>query len=242
MNRFKIQILLIVAFVASSCSALIYEPMTYESDGMYAAHDKDEIIKNQSVVWYFEYEEPSYTLYRYDWWGYRPMYGHPRHFGRYSHRYRWGYPFYYSTYSFGWNYPYYNSWEYGWDDPFYTYYDPFYGSTAFYSSPFWYSSCFYYDWFYFGHAHAPQPGGGSSSKSQSIVRKADAYNSPSSRSESRNADGSTVGRSSSSESYYNRNSSTRSSGYTTPTRVTTPSTPSSSGGSTQSIQRNSIGR
>ncbi|MFI3306043.1 MAG: hypothetical protein R3Y68_05980 [Rikenellaceae bacterium] len=250
MNRIQTYLLVAATLLLGSCSQLVYDATSFDSDGMYVTHNRDEITKNQSAQYerraeqqseYIEYVVP-YDIYRYDWWGYRPFYSTPHHHRRHRYGYHYMHPFYspYGYGSFGFTY------NYLWDDPFY--YDPyFYGYSGSYYSPFWYSSCFYHDWFYFGQIHAPRPGivGGKSVK-RTIVRSAAPSTAQSSGSYTkRNADGSTVGRSSSSS--YNRGSTRSYSvpSYSVPSSSGSSGTyrsPSSGGSSGGSSRTNSIGR
>ncbi|MFI3258839.1 MAG: hypothetical protein R3Y16_01950 [Rikenellaceae bacterium] len=185
---------------------------------------------------------PKYISAIYGVWnayGYRDYswsYGYPH----WNHYWTWGYP-YNSWMSWNYSFGYYNPW---WGD--YPYYfvpgvGYIYGNDYLYygfgySS--WYSP-FHRPIFYMGGIG----GGGVSSKRSLIVRQASAYQSPSS-SIYRNADGSTVGRSSvynptgsQSQSTYNRSTT-----YNSTTTYSSPSRTTSTPASTTPVKTNSIGR
>ncbi len=192
-----------------------YDPAKYDA---YINSDGEVIVEPKYVSsMYGTWGDPYYTPYAW-------TYGYPR-WGYYS---AWGYP----RYSW-WDYNYNFGWGYGWG----------WGYSPYYYGSWWGGYPYYgYNWY---RPIAPRPpyggGGGGYRPSQSIVKRPNITNSPSSSIGQRRVDGSTVGRSSSSS--YNRGGTTRSTqSYSTPTRTPSMSSPSMSRPSTPSRSTNSIGR
>ncbi len=193
-----------------------YDPSQYDA---YINSNGEVVVESKYVnsmygTWGNPYYTPYAWTYGYPSWGYYSTWGYPRYsWWDYNYNFGWGF-------GWGWGYSpyYYGSWWGGY---------PYYG----------------YNWY---RPSAPRPphggGGGGSRPSQSIVKRPDMSNSPSSSIGQRRVDGSTVGRSTGSS--YNRGGTTRSSqSYSSPTRTPSMSRPSSSPSSSMpSRSTNRIGR